>query len=101
MRERLPVLIPLACTVALTLSMGEDAAAAVLAVATEGAVRLELHDDPGPCLAGARLAVWSDGKARVPGCWRPVPGANQVAVAWLDGDSSLVDARVFREPEKL
>lgn len=99
MRERLPVLIPLACTVAL--SMGEDAAAAVLAVAIDGTVRLELHDDPGPCLAGARLAIWSDGKARVPGCWRPVPGANQVAVAWLDGDSSLVDMRVFREPERL
>ena len=101
MRERLPILIPLSCTVALMLSMGEDAAAAVIAVAVEGPVRLELHDEPGPCLAGARLAVWTDGKVRVPGCWRPVPGAGQVAVAWLDGDASVVDVRVFREPEQL
>ena len=101
MRERLPVLIPLACTVALLTSLPHDAQAGVLAVAIEGPVRLELHDDPGPCLAGARLAVWTDGKARVPGCWRPVPGAGQVAVAWLDGDASVVDVRVFREPEKL
>jgi hypothetical protein len=101
MRERLPILIPLSCTVALMLSMGEDAAAAVIAVAIEGPVRLELHDEPGPCLAGARLAVWTDGKARVPGCWRVDTAAGRVSVAWLDGDASVVDVRVFREPEQL
>ena len=101
MRERLPVLIPLACTVALLMTIGEPAQAAILAVATEGPVRVELHEEPGPCIAGARLAVWTDGKTKIPGCWRANPAAGRIAIAWLDGDGSDLDVRLFKQPEQL
>jgi hypothetical protein len=72
--------------------------AAVLAVATQGAARLELHDTTGPCLGEARHAVYTDGRQRVPGCW--VARDGEVHVAFLDGDALQVPVRAFRRPEE-
>jgi hypothetical protein len=81
-----------------TLTLTQFAQAAVLAVAVEGAVRLELHDTTGPCLGEARHAVYTDGRQRVPGCW--VARDGEVHVAFLDGDALQVPVRAFRRPEE-
>jgi hypothetical protein len=83
----------------LSLTLTHAAHAAVLAVAVEGAVRLELHDTTGPCLGEARHAVYTDGRQRVPGCWVARDGA--VHVAFLDGDALQVPVGVFRRPEEV
>lgn len=83
----------------LTLTLAGAAQAAVIAVAVDGALRLELHDEAGPCVGEARLAVFSDAQLRVPGCWVARDGA--VHVAFLDGDHASVPVRLFRKPERL
>lgn len=88
-----------AVAIGLTTTPG-SAHAAVIAVATEGDVRVELHDDTGPCLGTARLAIYTDGTVRTPGCWRWLPQMGVVAIAWLDGDFSQVAPAQFREPEE-
>ena len=54
----------------------------------------------GPCLGTARLAIYTDGTVRTPGCWRWLPQMGIVAIAWLDGDFSQVAPAQFREPEE-
>jgi hypothetical protein len=81
----------------LSLTLANLAHAAVIAVAAEGAVRLELHDTAGPCVGEARHAVFSDGTQRVPGCWVARDGA--VHVVFLDGDRASVPVNLFRKPE--
>lgn len=83
----------------LSLTLANVAHAAVIAVAVEGAVRLELHDTAGPCVGAARHAVYSDGQQRVPGCWVARDGA--VHVVFLDGDRASVPAQLFRKPEEV
>lgn len=87
--KRLAMLLPL--------TLANLAHAAVIAVAAEGAVRLELHDTAGPCVGQARHAVYSDGRQRVPGCWVARDGA--VHVVFLDGDHASVPIQLFRKPE--
>lgn len=89
--KRLAMLLPL--------TFANLAHAAVIAVAAEGAVRLELHDTAGPCVGQARHAVYSDGKQRVPGCWVARDGA--VQVVFLDGDQATVPVQLFRKPEEV
>lgn len=76
-----------------------SAHAAVIAVAQEGAKRLDLHDQAGHCVGQARLAIYTDGAQRVPGCWLVKPDA--VTVAFLDGDFITVPLTVFRKPQDL
>mgnify|MGYP007100119268 CR=1 FL=1 len=94
---RLAIAIILAgLTLALTAPIA--AHAAIIAVATgDAGARRELHDIPGPCLGNARMAVYVKGPERIPGCW--IAGAGEVQIAWLDGDTTLVSAGVFRKPE--
>lgn len=75
------------------------AQAAVIAVAQDGARRLDLHDQAGHCLGQARLAVFTDGVQRVPGCWLVKPDA--VTIAFLDGDFITVPLAAFRKPQDL
>lgn len=89
--KRLAMLLPL--------TLADLAHAAVIAVAVDGAVRLELHDTAGPCVGAARHAVYSDGQQRVPGCWVARNGA--VHVVFLDGDRASVPAQLFRKPEEV
>lgn len=71
--------------------------AAVIAVAQEGKHRIELHDQAGHCLGQARLAIFSDGTQRVPGCWLVRPEA--VTIAFLDGDHVTLPLAAFRKPQ--
>jgi hypothetical protein len=77
----------------------QPAAAAVIAVATDGDRRAELHDQPGPCVGAAKLAVFIQGPVRVGGCW-VMAGPEVVQIAWLDGEVSNVAIRHFRRPEE-
>lgn len=82
---------------ALVLLAAVQAHAAVVAEATNGEARLELHDEAGPCLGAARLAVFSRGPERLPGCWIFVD--NRVQIAFLDGDIVRLPAGVFAKPK--
>ena len=89
----------LAAAAAAMAALAVTAQAAVIAVAQEGAKRLDLHDQAGHCLGQARLAVFTDGVQRVPGCWLVKPDA--VAIAFLDGDFITVPLSAFRKPQDL
>lgn len=73
----------------------------VEAKATNGAL-IQLHDEVGPCVDGARVAVWTspDRKSKVPGCHK-VSDAGMVSISWLDGDASTLPAQIFKVPERL
>lgn len=73
--------------------------AAVIAVAQQGKHRLELHDEAGPCLGPARLAIYSDGAQKVPGCWLVRPDG--VTIAFLDGDLATIPLVAFKKPEEI
>jgi hypothetical protein len=85
----------------LLLLMAGAVHAAPVAVATshDGAT-LTLHDEAGPCVGGARLAVWRgvDGQI-VPGCW--VIARAHIRIAYLDGDVDAIEPTVFRKPTSL
>lgn len=78
------------------LLLAETARAAVLAVATQGSVSVSITDEVGPCMGPARLAIYSDGKQRVPGCW--VTGDGMVIISWLDGDQGRIPQQAFQKP---
>lgn len=81
------------------LALAGASQAAVIAEVAQGDLRLELHDEAGPCLGHARLAVFYQGLVRVPGCWT-LRGA-QVLIVFLDGDMAEVDVQLFRRPKLL
>lgn len=91
------VLLALACTLALVIAF--PVRAAVIAEAAAGDVKVELHDVAGPCLAPARLAVFTRGQVRIPGCWKGSPAG--VMVNWLDGDRDDIPLPAFKEPTRL
>lgn len=82
---------------ALVLLAATQAHAAVIAEAVNGDARLELHDDAGPCLGAARLAVFTRGREKVPGCWVFVD--NAVQIAFLDGETARLPPGVFSKPK--
>ena len=85
---------------ALALLIAAGAANAdVVAIATHQNIRLELHDVAGPCQERALWAVITDGKRRVSGCWLVRP-PDQISIAWLDGDVTVLPIAAFREPEE-
>lgn len=71
--------------------------AAVIAEATDGKITVRLHDEAGMCVSGARLAEFTDGVVRIPGCW--VPSGANVGVAFLDGDYVRIPMAAFRKPK--
>ena len=87
----------LACLMTLC---GKPAKAEPVAMATnsDGAT-VTLHDDAGPCVHGALLAVFAspDRRQSIQGCWRFTEhqGEPYVSVAWLDGDMYLYRRGVF------
>lgn len=87
------------CVLAL---VAAPAAAGPVAVATtpDGST-LTLHDEAGPCIGPARLAVWrsADAKTSVPGCW--IAAGERVRVAYLDGDVGNVAVGAFKRPTQL
>lgn len=87
-------------TLALCAASGA-ASADVLAEIVREDRRLELHDVPGPCVNGARWAVFYHGTERVSGCWRPMPPQGAVAISWFDGSCSVFPISVFKEARPL
>lgn len=92
-------LVRLAAAAAAALLLAASAHGAVIAVAQQGKIRLELHDQPGHCLGEARLAIFSDGTQRIPGCW--LARAEGITIAFLDGDHVAVPFALFRRPQEL
>jgi len=84
---------------ALAVALLLAAAPVPLAEYREGDARVELYAEVGPCVGNARWAVFLQGPVRVPGCW--LLTEDSVQIAWLDGDFTIVPARVFRKPEVL
>lgn len=78
------------------------ASAAPLAVVTgpDGS-SVTLYDDAGPCINGAKLAVWvsPDAQKRVPGCY--VAGNGAVFVSFLDGDRADIPVQALKKPTSL
>lgn len=71
--------------------------AAVIAEVTSGKTAIRLHDEAGMCVSGARLAEFSDGVVRIPGCWVVV--GPEIGIAFLDGDYVKVPVAVFSKPK--
>lgn len=78
------------------LTYGAPASAATKVVEAkdnEGNV-VQLYDIAGPCVGNARAAAYIDKHgSRVAGCWIPVQ--RQVQIAFLDGETLVVDASHF------
>lgn len=62
---------------------------------------ITLYEEAGPCVQGAKLAVWSSGdaKTRIQGCW--VIGGGSVFVSFLDGDRSDIPVALLKKPTSL
>lgn len=88
--------------VLLDLTVCGVAHAAPVAVATtpDGAT-LTLHDDAGPCVGGARFALWrsADAQASIPGCW--VVLENMIRIAYFDGDIGNIAPSAFKKATSL
>lgn len=89
----------LRAALAITLGLTGSASGSLVAEAQEGNVRIELHDVPGPCQGNALWAQYQEGKIRISGCW--IIAGETVQIAWLDGDVSRIQARVFKKPKEL
>jgi len=58
-------------TLLMLLFLGSAQAAPILVATESTGSTITLHDEDGPCLDGAKLAVWrsADAKRSVPGCY--------------------------------
>ena len=90
---------PLALAVALVLLLAAAPAGAAepLGILTTPNGRMALHAEPGHCVRGARLVVWTDAGGDVPGCWAPmvVAGEQLVSIALGDGDTYRLPLSAF------
>lgn len=79
------------------LSLSATAAIKAQADMPGGAMVL-LHDEAGPCVAGALLAQYiaADGTV-TPGCWVTRPG--HVAIVFLDGDVGAIPLGALKPPK--
>lgn len=73
--------------------------AAVVGEVSNGTARIVLHDEAGPCVNGALLAVYESGEEKVLGCWKS--DGQAVYLAFLDADSAAIPARAFRKPQAI
>jgi hypothetical protein len=86
-------------TLALIAALAMPAHAEVILVATApSGESVMLTDEPGPCVRGARLALWvsADAKDKIPGCYRPTAGG--VVVVFMDGDMAQIPVHQLKEP---
>lgn len=83
---------------AVLLALAGASHAAVIAEVREGDRLLQLTDEVGPCLGNAKVAVWSQGEQRVPGCYVVLPASMTVHIAFLDGDAAEVPISIFKAP---
>ena len=75
-------------------------AATVMVATSPGGPALELHQHAGPCVNGARVAIYvpRDGE-RIPGCW--ILRGTTVHVVFLDGDAGTLPIAAFKPAEGL
>lgn len=92
----------LALAVALVLLLAAAPAGAVEPLSPVGILttpngRMALHAEPGHCVRGARLVVWTDAGGDVHGCWAPmvVAGEQLVSIALGDGDTYRLPLSAF------
>lgn len=83
---------------AVLLALAGASQAAVIAEVRDGDRLLQLTDEVGPCLGNARIAIWSQGEQRVPGCYVVRVATMTVHVAFLDGDAAEVPIGLFKAP---
>lgn len=88
-----------AALLSVLLATSAAAHGAIVAEAVADGERLELHDQVGPCVGGALMAVYESGRERIPGCWRL--SGQTVTLVLLDGTWAHVPARSFRAPKTL
>ncbi len=89
--------MPRLIVAALASLVATTASAAVIAEAeVSPGVVIQLHDEAGPCVGSARLAVWinNETKEHVPGCW--TKRGDFVGFAFLDSDSGRWPAAAFK-----
>jgi hypothetical protein len=79
------------------------ASAQTLEARHPGGAVIQLHNEKGPCVNGAKLATYisPDKTQTVPGCWKVSDSAPVISVAWLDGDSTAVPAQAFKPKETM
>ena len=77
-----------------------QAGVVMVATAPDGS-SVMLTDETGPCVDGARLAVWvsPDAQRKVAGCYRVFPQG--VAVSFLDGDRGDIPHGALKAPTGL
>ena len=83
------------------LFLGSAQAAPILIATSQDGASITLHDEAGPCLGEAKLAVWqsADAKQRIPGCYKV--GSQGVYVVFLDGDMATIPLQLLRKPTSL
>lgn len=69
----------------------------VVAYTVRGRGLIELHDTHGICFGEARLAVFTDGVRRIPGCW--MVRINVVTVVFIDGDFVTIPVTSWRRTD--
>jgi hypothetical protein len=75
------------------------ASAAVIAEAeVSPGVVIQLHDEAGPCVGSARLAVYIEAASqqRIPGCW--TQSGEMIGIAFLDSDTGRVPVAALKKP---
>lgn len=87
------------CALLLLLFVGVTQAA-VIGEVESSTGRIDLMDEAGPCVDGARAAAYvpRHGKT-IPGCW--VAGGSVVFVVFFDGDTARVPVSAVRPPKTL
>lgn len=88
---------PLSLAVALGLCSLPAKAEPVSAAVMDNGALLTLHDERGPCVQGAKLAVWRspDRTVTIPACYRKHAG--KVLIAFLDADFRILPEAEFRK----
>ena len=71
-----------------------DAPILLQARAPNGAL-IQLHDQEGPCVKGAKLATWvsPDMKEKIQGCWKT--DGEVLTIGWFDGEPSAIPMKAF------
>ena len=56
---------------------------------------IQLHDQEGPCVKGAKLATWvsPDMKEKIQGCWKT--DGEVLTIGWFDGEPSAIPMKAF------
>lgn len=82
---------------ALLLFFAATAQAAVVGFVQSPEGRVDLHDDIGVCVAGAKRAVYTPTTGDpIPGCWVFVRGV--IHVAFFDGDTGQIPVQALKKP---